>query len=75
MRMPQHDVRNEGYGPYVMFYCEKCQREYHSTAKVVNTVAQDTAKSMFGGLLRNIPVVGMPSRTRWTTTPTATAPR
>jgi len=58
MRMPQHDVRNEGYGPYVMFYCEKCQREYHSTAKVVNTVAQDTAKSVFGGLLRNIPVVG-----------------
>jgi hypothetical protein len=58
MRMPQHDVRNDGYGPYVMFYCEKCQREYHSTAKAVTTIAQDTAKSVFGGLLRNIPLVG-----------------
>jgi hypothetical protein len=58
MRMPQHDVRNDGYGPYVMFYCEKCNREYHSTPNVVNTVAQDTAKGVFGGLLRNIPLVG-----------------
>ena len=58
MRMPQHTVQNEGYGPYVIFNCERCNREYRSTPNVGSTIAQDTGRGVLGGLLRNIPVVG-----------------
>jgi len=26
-RMPRYDVRNDGVGPYAVFYCDKCDRE------------------------------------------------
>ena len=29
-RMPRYDIRNDGIGPYAVFYCECCDREYRS---------------------------------------------
>ncbi|MEA2576003.1 MAG: hypothetical protein QOH93_3301 [Chloroflexia bacterium] len=58
MRMPRYYVSNDGMGPYAIFYCDKCNREYRSQPNVANTVKQDVAKSAFGGLLRNVPLVG-----------------
>jgi hypothetical protein len=56
--MPQYDVRNDGIGPYAVFYCESCQREFRSQPDVAQTVKQDIGKSMMGGLLRKVPLVG-----------------
>jgi hypothetical protein len=25
-RMPRYDVRNDGAGPYAVFYCDACER-------------------------------------------------
>lgn len=58
MRMPRYHVNNDGMGPYAVFYCDKCSREYRSQPNVVNTVKEDVTKSAFGGLLRNVPLVG-----------------
>jgi len=57
-RMPRYDIRNDGIGPYGVFYCETCDREYRSTPEVVNTIAKDVGKKAMGGFLRNIPLVG-----------------
>jgi hypothetical protein len=57
-RMPRYDIRNDGIGPYAVFYCETCDREYRSQPEVVNTIAKDVTKQAFGGFLRNIPMVG-----------------
>ncbi len=57
-RMPRYDVRNDGAGPYAVFYCDKCNREYRSSPDIANTIAKDIGKQAVGGLLRNIPLVG-----------------
>ena len=57
-RMPRYDIRNDGIGPYAIFYCEYCDREYRSQPEVVNTIAKDIGKQAMGGFLRNIPLVG-----------------
>lgn len=57
-RMPRYDVRNDGVGPYAVFYCEKCDREFRSSPDVAGTVAQDVGKNIMGGFLRNVPLVG-----------------
>jgi len=57
-RMPRYDIRNDGIGPYVVFYCEICDREYRSQPEVAATIGQDVARHGMGGLLRNIPLVG-----------------
>jgi hypothetical protein len=57
-RMPRYDIRNDGVGPYAVFYCDRCDREYRSQPNVAGTVAKDVGRSAMGGLLRNIPVVG-----------------
>lgn len=57
-RMPRYDIRNDGIGPYAVFYCEYCDREYRSTPDVVQTVSKDIGKKALGGFLRNIPLVG-----------------
>jgi uncharacterized protein with GYD domain len=57
-RMPRYDVRNDGIGPYAVFYCEYCDREYRSQPEVVNTITKDIGKKTMGGFLRNIPLVG-----------------
>lgn len=58
MRMPNYDVRNDGVGPYAVFYCEKCNREYRSQPDVRATITNDIARQTLGGFLRKIPVVG-----------------
>jgi hypothetical protein len=57
-RMPRYDVRNDGIGPYAVFYCESCDREYRSQPDTTATIAKDVGRKAMGGLLRNIPVVG-----------------
>ena len=57
-RMARYDVRNDGIGPYAAFYCDRCSREYRSQPDVAATISQDVGRNMFGGLLRNIPIVG-----------------
>ena len=57
-RMPQYDVRNDGMGPYAVFHCECCQREFRSQPDVKNTIANDLGRKMAGDLLRKIPLVG-----------------
>ena len=38
-RMPHYDVRNDGVGPYVVFYCDQCEREYRSQPNIGNTIS------------------------------------
>jgi len=56
--MPRHEVRNDGAGPYAVFYCDKCEREFRSTPDIGGIVAKDIGRSAVGGLLRNVPLVG-----------------
>lgn len=57
-RIPRYDVRNDGLGPYAIFYCETCGREYRSQPDVKNTLTQDLGKQVAGGLLRKVPLFG-----------------
>jgi ribosomal protein L37AE/L43A len=57
-RMPRYEVRNDGAGPYAVFYCDKCDREFRSTPDIGETIAKDTGRRALGGLLRNVPIVG-----------------
>lgn len=57
-RMPRYDVRNDGIGPYAVFYCENCDCEYRSQPAVANTIARDVGRQTAGGLLRKIPLFG-----------------
>ena len=57
-RMPRYDVRNDGAGPYVVFYCDKCNREFRSHPDLGRTVTQDILGKSAGGLLRGIPIIG-----------------
>ena len=57
-RMPNYDVRNDGSGPYAVFYCECCNREFRSQPDLKNTMTQDLGRKAAGNLLRNIPLVG-----------------
>lgn len=57
-RMPRYDVRNDGIGPYAVFYCDVCSREFRSQPDVTGTITQDLGRQAVGGLLRGIPLVG-----------------
>jgi hypothetical protein len=57
-RMPRYDVRNDGIGPYAVFYCEGCDREYRSQPEVASTITKDIGRQTMGGLLRKVPVFG-----------------
>ncbi len=57
-RMPTYSVQNDGVGPYAIFSCEVCGRDYRSAPALAKTVQQAVTRSALGGLLRNIPVVG-----------------
>jgi ribosomal protein L32 len=57
-KMPRYAILNDGAGPYAVFYCDVCGREYRSTPDVVNTVTKDIGRQAMGGFLRNIPLVG-----------------
>ena len=56
-RMPRYDIRNDGIGPYAVFYCETCQREFRSQPDVAGTVAQDLGREVAGGSAAKSPVV------------------
>lgn len=57
-RKAPYSVNNDGTGPYAMFTCESCGRDYRAQPVLVEEVKETIAKSAFGGLLRNIPLVG-----------------
>ncbi len=57
-RMARYDVRNDGVGPYAVFYCDRCSREYRTQPDVKGTIQQEVGRNVLGGFLRNIPVVG-----------------
>lgn len=57
-RMPRYDIRNDGIGPYMVFYCDTCGREFRSQPDVGATIKQDLGRSAVGGLLRRVPLVG-----------------
>jgi len=56
--MPRYDVRNDGIGPYAVFYCEICDREYRAQPETVSTPGKELGRQAVGGLLRRIPLVG-----------------
>lgn len=57
-RMPRYDITNDGMGPYAIFYCDRCGREYRSTPSISTTVKESVTRGALGGLLRNVPVLG-----------------
>ncbi len=57
-RMPRYEVRNDGIGPYAVFYCERDDREYRSSPDVGGAIAQDIGRKTLGGFLRGVPLVG-----------------
>lgn len=57
-RMPRYDIRNDGVGPYAIFYCDVCGREFRSQPNVGGQITQSIGKKTLGGLLRNVPLVG-----------------
>ena len=57
-RMTRYDIRNDGAGPYAIFYCDSCGREFRSQPDIANSVKTDIGRGALGGLLRNIPFVG-----------------
>jgi len=57
-RMPRYEVRNDGVGPYAVFYCDKCNREFRSSPDIGGTIAKDVGRSAVGGLLRGVPILG-----------------
>jgi len=57
-RMPRYDVRNDGVGPYAVFYCDSCNREFRSQPELVATIAKDIGREAVGGLLRRVPLFG-----------------
>jgi ribosomal protein L32 len=56
--MPRYDVRNDGVGPYAVFYCESCEREFRSQPDVKNTIVNDIGRKAAGDLLRKVPIFG-----------------
>jgi Double zinc ribbon len=57
-RMPRYDIRNDGSGPFAIFFCDTCEREFRSQPDVANTLTQDFGRQALGGLLRKVPLVG-----------------
>jgi RNA polymerase subunit RPABC4/transcription elongation factor Spt4 len=57
-RMPRYDISNNGMGPYAIFYCDRCNREYRSNPSISNTVKESVTRGALGGFLRNVPIVG-----------------
>jgi hypothetical protein len=57
-RMVRYDVRNDGMGPYAVFYCENCDREFRSQTDVKETITQDLGRQAASSLLRKVPLLG-----------------
>jgi hypothetical protein len=58
MRLPRYDVQNDGAGPYAVFYCDKCGRDFRTEPAIDAGSVQVIGRSAIEGLLREIPVVG-----------------
>jgi hypothetical protein len=56
--MPRYDIRNDGAGPYAIFYCDVCGREFRSQPSIANAVVQDVGRRAVSDLLRKVPLVG-----------------
>lgn len=56
--MPRYDISNDGMGPYAVFYCDRCNREYRSTPSISTTVQETVTRGALGGFLRNVPILG-----------------
>ncbi len=57
-RMPRYDIRNDGVGPYAVFYCDKCEREYRSQPDIGGAVIKDLGRQTASDLLRRVPLFG-----------------
>lgn len=57
-RMPRYDVRNDGAGPYAIFYCDECGREFRGQPDIKNTIQTDLGRKVAGDLLRKVPLFG-----------------
>jgi hypothetical protein len=57
-RMPRYDIRNDGAGPYALFYCDVCGREFRSTPSLGGAIAQDLGRQAASSLLRKVPLLG-----------------
>lgn len=57
-RMPRYDVRNDGAGPYAIFYCDSCGREFRTQPDVGGALTQDLGRQVASGLLRKVPLLG-----------------
>lgn len=58
MQLARYDVRNDGGGPYAVFYCDQCGREFRTEPAVAASGFNILGRSALEGLLREIPVVG-----------------
>jgi membrane protease subunit (stomatin/prohibitin family) len=61
-RIPRYDVRNDGTGPFAIFYCDECYREFRSTPSlggaIASSLTQDLGQQVKSSLLRKVPLVG-----------------
>lgn len=57
-RLARYDIRNDGLGPYAVFYCDVCSREYRSQPDIGNTLANDIGRQTASDLLRRVPLFG-----------------
>ena len=57
-RMPRYNVQNDGMGPYAVFYCECCDREFRSQPDIKNTLSNDVTQRVKSDLLRKVPLFG-----------------
>src|SRR5579859_4468515 len=58
MRLPRYEVQNDGVGPFAVFYCDKCGREFRTDLAAATNEVQNLGRNALEGLLRNIPLVG-----------------
>jgi ribosomal protein L32 len=56
--MPRYDVRNDGIGPFAVFYCDQCSREYRSTPDVGGAIVKDIGRQAASDMLRRLPIFG-----------------
>ena len=57
MRLPRYDVQNDGAGPYAVFYCDKCGRDFRTEPAIDAGSVQVIGRSAIEGLLRDFPQV------------------
>jgi ribosomal protein L32 len=57
-RLARYDIRNDGVGPYAVFYCDQCGREYRSQPDVGGTIVKDIGRQTASDLLRRVPLFG-----------------